>query len=122
MDPVFAASIAALPLSEEQKTEILRLHIEANQRTIEAMGRNDGSGESQPNVPLKTENVCPEHPDDLFSGILIDTELSKVDADELQMLKYIYKVIAYSPKMPYLKGILDSQCGYLISRNQILRI
>ncbi len=34
----------------------------------------------------------------------IDTELSKLDDDEVRILNYVYKEIAYSPKMPYFAG------------------
>ena len=100
MDPKsdFMAQVAGLSISEEEKNKLIQMFeatVEAVKRKTEHTSASQESGER----PL-----CPEHPEDLFSNITIDTVLSKADNDELRMLQYIYKEIAYSPKMPYLTG------------------
>jgi hypothetical protein len=85
-------------LSEEQMKQIIAAKKQDEMRIMQEQQKQlQQAAESQ-------KTICPEHPEDTFSQIKIDTELSKLDSEEIQILKHIYKEIAYSPKMPYFAG------------------
>jgi DNA-binding transcriptional MerR regulator len=50
------------------------------------------------------ELLCPEQSNDCFSRVAVDHALMEIDGDGIELIRFLYKSIAYGPKLPYFEG------------------